>query len=115
MGDSVGVALDVVDVVCGEGGVGCLVRVGVRSVGVVVCPVLDEVEVVQFAGGENISARVVVCSVLDEVEVVQFAGGENFSARVVVCSVLDEVDVASLDHCCSFLAFNFWNCWVKWV
>ena len=91
MGDSVGVALDVVDVVCGEGGVGCLVRVGVRSVGVVFRPVLAEVEVVQFAGGEN------------------------FSARVVVCSVLDEVEVASLDHCSSFLVFNFWNCWVKWV
>ena len=110
MGDSVGVALDVVDVVRGDGGVGCLVRVGARSVWVVFRLVLAAFEVVQFAGGENFSARVVVCSVLGEVEVVQFAGGENVLARAVVCSVLDDVGVVSLDHCCSFLVFNFWNC-----
>ena len=92
MGDSAGVALDVVDVVRGEGGVDCLDRVWV-------CSVLDE-------------ARDVDCSVLDGVDVVQFVEGENFAARVVTCSVLDGVDVGvvSLDHCCSFLVFNFWNC-----
>ena len=52
MGDSAGVALDVVDVVLGEGGVDCLDRVGVCSVRVVVCSVLDEVDVVQFVEGE---------------------------------------------------------------
>ena len=94
-----GVALDVVVVVCGDGGVGFLVNIGVRSVVVVVCSVLEDDEVVQFAGGENFSAKVVVCSVLDK----------------VVCSVLVGVDVASLAHCCTVLAFNFLNCWVRWV
>ena len=114
MGASVGLALDVVVVVCGDGGVGFLVKVGVRLVVVVVSSALDKVVVVQFSDGENFTAKVVVSSVLVEIEVVQFAGGENFSAKVVVCSVLDGV-AANLDHCCSFLAFNFSNCWVKWV
>ena len=89
VGDPVDVAKDVDDVVRGEVGSDCLLRGVICSVGVV------------------------VCSVLDEVDVVQFADGDAFSARVVICSVLDDVDVpelATFNHCCSFLVFKAWNC-----